>query len=96
MKKVFFGLAVAAVALSASAFTNAVRLNQAYVTGATGTAPNRTFSYNQIEQDCEGDENPCKLISAGSSPFNFGTSGNIAESVVNGPNVDIDSEKGAL
>lgn len=59
MKKVFYGLAVAVVALSASAFTNAQSNGKFaetyYVTGQTQiTNPNDAYTFNQDEVTCPG------------------------------------------
>lgn len=72
MKRLFFGLAVAIVALSASAFTsvkpNANRLTTVYITGKTiiSGVTYYTFSDTDPGTTCQAQAEPCELETKGS------------------------------
>lgn len=68
MKKVLFGLLVAGVALSASAFTNAktVALGDRYVQSSAGSYE-KTTVYNAA--DCDESSNACSYIQAKAGDF---------------------------
>jgi hypothetical protein len=81
MKKVFFGLAVAAVALSASAFTNVKSFRAtAYLTSLSSGV----YTYSTGDPNCpSGQVQPCRIQTVGS--YVLPTGGSIPAADVNDP-----------
>ena len=83
MKKVCFGLAVAAVALSASAFTNAQNLRtDAYLSDVNSSGT--VYYYSSGAPNCPaGDEQPCRIRTVGN--YQLPTDGTISAADLNNP-----------
>jgi len=83
MKKVFFGLAVAAVALGASAFTNAQTLRtDAYLSGVNSSGT--VYDYSSGAPNCPTDDvQPCRIRTVGD--YQLPTDGTIPAADVNNP-----------
>lgn len=104
MKSVFYGLAVAVVALSASAFTNVnsstsgKRLTTVYVTGQSGSGSNARWIYDTTPQTCtESEPIPCQLEAQGDFSFPDAPNNSVLKSDVNDPDkVDIVTTKPSL